>query len=106
MKQRILGLDLLRVVAMIFVIVDHTIVCGLGANEVTMMHIIVGDSVLFFMISGAVLLPVEGSGVAFLKKRFNCETFFICFEFLLIFSKQYYHTILLYHIISIKVIIR
>ncbi|MBR5331968.1 MAG: acyltransferase [Muribaculaceae bacterium] len=71
MKQRILGLDLLRVVAMIFVIIDHTIVCGLGADDETMMHIIVGDSVLFFMISGAVLLPVEGSGVAFLKKRFK-----------------------------------
>ena len=71
MKQRILGLDLLRVVAMIFVIIDHTIVCGLGADDVTMMHIIVGDSVLFFMISGAVLLPIEGSGVAFLTKQFS-----------------------------------
>ena len=71
MKQRILGLDLLRVVAMIFVIIDHSIEFALGADDITMMRIIVGDSVLFFMISGAVLLPVEGSGKAFLKKRFQ-----------------------------------
>ena len=71
MKQRIFGIDLLRVVAMIFVIIDHTVAAYLGADDVTMMRIIVGDSVLFFMISGAVLLPVEGSGKAFLLKRFR-----------------------------------
>lgn len=71
MNQRIFGIDLLRVVAMIFVIVDHTIEICLGADDVTMARIIVGDSVLFFMISGAVLLPIEGSSVAFLKKRFR-----------------------------------
>lgn len=71
MKQRIFGIDLLRVVAMIFVIVDHTIEACLGADGVTMMRIIVGDSVLFFMISGAVLLPIEGSGKSFLIKRFK-----------------------------------
>lgn len=71
MTRRIFGIDLLRVVAMIFVIIDHTIAIGLGADDVTLMRLIVGDSVLFFMISGAVLLPVEGSGKTFLFKRFR-----------------------------------
>lgn len=71
MKQRILGLDLLRVVAMIFVIIDHSIAYYLDAGDVTMMRIIVGDSVLFFMISGAVLLPIKGDSNAFLIKRFH-----------------------------------
>lgn len=71
MKQRFFGIDLLRVLAMIFVIVDHTVEAYLSADDVTMMRILVGDSVLFFMISGAVLLPVEGSGKAFLLKRFR-----------------------------------
>ena len=56
---------------MIFVIVDHTIVIGLGVDDITMMRIIVGDSVLFFMISGAVLLPIKGDSKAFLVKRFR-----------------------------------
>ncbi len=71
MNQRIFGIDLLRVVAMIFVILDHTIVIGLGVDDITMMRIIVGDSVLFFMISGAVLLPIEGDSKTFLIKRFR-----------------------------------
>lgn len=71
MNNRIFGIDLLRVVAMILVLVDHTIVVGLDAENVTWRYFVAGDGVLFFMISGAMILPVEGSNKAFLKKRFR-----------------------------------
>ena len=71
MKQRILGLDLLRVVAMLLVIIDHTIVVGLDAGNVICRYLVTGNGVLFFMISGALLLPVEGNGSSFLLKRFK-----------------------------------
>lgn len=71
-KQRILGLDLLRVVAMILVIIDHTIVVNIDADFGTIMRVLVsGDGVLFFVVSGAVLLPIMGSNKEFLKKRFQ-----------------------------------
>lgn len=71
MNQRIFGIDLLRVVAMILVLVDHTIVVGVDAENLFWRFLVAGDGVLFFMISGAMVLPVNGSGFAFLKKRFS-----------------------------------
>ena len=71
MKQRIFCIDLLRVIAMLLVLVDHTIVVGLDAGNVICRYLVTGNGVLFFMISGALLLPVEVSGSAFLLKRFK-----------------------------------
>jgi len=71
-SHRNFGLDLLRVIAILFVIIDHTVVVHIqGGLHVLCMCVVGCGTSLFFMISGALLLPVSGSGRDFLFKRFR-----------------------------------
>lgn len=81
MKERKIYLDYLRVIATVFVICVHTV--SLAATMVeqgsTSFHVLeifdftfLSCNLLFVMISGALLLPVEGEGVGiFFRKRFS-----------------------------------
>ncbi|MBO5780626.1 MAG: acyltransferase [Muribaculaceae bacterium] len=71
-RKRIFGFDLLRALAIIMVMIDH----GTGTElsfewrEVSR-TILSPDAVLFIMLSGALLLPVEGSWTKFICRRFK-----------------------------------
>ena len=74
MKQRILYLDIIRILACVMIIAMHAPIPNTGLNS----YILSTDSLLtapgiglFIMVSGALLLPVNMSTEQFLKKRFS-----------------------------------
>ena len=82
MKNRILYLDIIRVMACLMIIAMHAPIPNTGLSS----YLLSSDSLLtapgiglFIMVSGALLLPVSMSTDQFLKKRFSkiaCPTFF------------------------------
>lgn len=76
MKQQILYLDLIRVAACVFVVAIHcnpwlfTIPRGIDMAFAFASMLLIGVAVpLFFMISGALLLPVQMDTVRFYERR-------------------------------------
>lgn len=72
MKQRDIPLDILRVLACIMVVAIHSPLPSENANGVflTALSYFTAPCIgLFFMVSGALLLPVKGDYVPFLKRR-------------------------------------
>lgn len=72
MKSRYLYLDIVRIVACFFVVVMHSMRGGENANAViyaTMTIFSAPCNALFFMTSGALILPVKSEVGTFLKKR-------------------------------------
>lgn len=74
MKNRILYLDIIRILACIMIIAMHAPIPNTGLNA----YLLSADSLLtapgiglFIMVSGALLLPVNMSTEQFLKKRFS-----------------------------------
>lgn len=74
MKNRILYLDFIRIVACVMIIAMHAPIPDTGLNA----YLLSADSLLtapgiglFIMVSGALLLPVNMSTGQFLKKRFS-----------------------------------
>lgn len=74
MKQRILYLDIIRILACVMIIAMHAPIPNTGLNS----YILSTDSLLtapgiglFIMVSGGLLLPVNMSTEQFLKKRFS-----------------------------------
>lgn len=68
--QRILGLDMLRSLAIIMVVIEHTIPYGASEDARTWIRILCApDAVLFLMISGALLLPVVSPTGNFFRHR-------------------------------------
>lgn len=74
MKQRILYLDLIRILACVMIIAMHAPIPNTGLSS----YVLSTDSFLtapgiglFIMVSGALLLPVNMSTEQFLKKRFS-----------------------------------
>lgn len=71
-KKRILYLDIIRIIACVMVIVQHSPMPDLGTNSILLSstsfltYPCIG---LFFMVSGSLLLPVRQSSVDFYKKR-------------------------------------
>jgi surface polysaccharide O-acyltransferase-like enzyme len=82
MNNRILYLDIIRVMACLMIIAMHAPIPNTGLSS----YLLSSDSLLtapgiglFIMVSGALLLPVSMSTDQFLKKRFSkivCPTFF------------------------------
>ena len=70
MKPQIFSLNLIRTVAIIMVIFDHSRCLDIDPDVNKFLGVLLGpDAALFFMISGALLLPVRGSVRDFLTKR-------------------------------------
>ena len=70
MKPQIFSLNLIRAVAIILVIFDHSRCLDIDPDFNRFLGVLLGpDAALFFMISGALLLPVRGSVREFLTKR-------------------------------------
>lgn len=82
MNNRILYLDIIRIMACLMIIAMHAPIPNTGLSS----YLLSSDSLLtapgiglFIMVSGALLLPVSMSTEQFLKKRFSkiaCPTFF------------------------------
>lgn len=71
-QQRIGYLDAVRVFACLFIIIIHSPMPNIGTNALVLdaISLFMAPGLgLFFMVSGALLLPVKGSGEAFLRKR-------------------------------------
>lgn len=96
-QQRIGYLDAVRVFACLFIIIIHSPMPNIGTNALVLdaisLYMAPGLG-LFFMVSGALLLPVKGSGEAFLRHRLGkvvCPTlFWTCFY--LLANALYYGT--------------
>lgn len=71
--QRDISLDIIRIVACLMVIIMHAPIPNenaIGIFNVALSYYTTPCIGLFFMVSGALLLPIKGSGIEFLKKRF------------------------------------
>ena len=71
-KQRIIPLDALRILACIMVVTMHAPLPGDAENGLflsSLSYLTAPGVGLFFMISGALLLPIKGNPGSFLKKR-------------------------------------
>lgn len=70
----VFGLNLVRAFAILYVLIDHTLIFDGEIYTMNTMfirrYIVAPDACLFFMLSGALLMPVSGSYTRFLKKRF------------------------------------
>lgn len=71
MKERIFYLDLLRALAIIGVIVSHCLTKYLDAPDLICFNMFVGSAAIFFMTSGALVLPLREPTRQFLKRRFR-----------------------------------
>lgn len=74
MNSRVLYLDVLRIVACLMVILMHSPMPGIGisSNVLSSISLLCVPCIgLFFMISGALLLPVKDEMHVFYKKRFK-----------------------------------
>lgn len=69
LRGRTFPLDLVRAFAMLTIILTHTTGGQFGADGETLLRMFVGSASLFFMTSGALILPVHGSGKAFVLRR-------------------------------------
>lgn len=74
MRQRDVSLDIIRVVACVFVVAMHSPMPSDNANGIFLVALSYFTAPcigLFFMVSGALLLPVKEEYPTFLKKRFG-----------------------------------
>ena len=72
-NQRDYSLDVIRILACLMVIAMHAPIPNenaIGIFNVALSYYTAPCIGLFFMVSGALLLPIKGSGIEFLKKRF------------------------------------
>lgn len=77
-KERIYYLDYLRCLACLMVVLMHSPVPEVGHSGILLsgMSFITAPCIgLFFMVSGALLLPTKGDGIDFVKKRFGKVAF-------------------------------
>lgn len=70
--RHLFSLDLIRALAIVMVVVDHALKSMLPTSDTLLVDVFMApDAVLFIMLSGSLLLPVEGSWSRFLAKRFR-----------------------------------
>ncbi|MDD6888660.1 MAG: acyltransferase [Bacteroidales bacterium] len=68
--KRLFALDLIRAVAVVMVVFDHSMRHDMSQEVSFMLKMLINpDAALFFMVSGALLLPVRGSYADFLRHR-------------------------------------
>ncbi len=71
-RHHLFSLDLIRALAIVMVVADHALKSMASAGDALLVDVFMApDAVLFIMLSGALLLPVEGSWSRFLAKRFK-----------------------------------
>ena len=73
-NQRDVSLDIIRIVACLMVIAMHAPMPSdnaIGMFNVALSYYTAPCIGLFFMVSGALLLPIKSNGIDFLKKRFS-----------------------------------
>lgn len=73
-NQRDIKLDIIRIVACLMVITMHAPIPNenaIGIFNVALSYYTAPCIGLFFMVSGALLLPIKGNGIDFLKRRFT-----------------------------------
>lgn len=64
------ALNLIRAVAITMIMFDHSMRNDMGEKAIFLSRLLINsDAVLFFMVSGALLLPVKGSYSEFLRRR-------------------------------------
>ena len=69
-RRQLFGLNLIRAVAIVMVMVDHSMRADISPDIRYLVHLIFNpDAVLFFMVSGALLLPVTGGYADFVRRR-------------------------------------
>ena len=72
-NQRDINLDITRIVACLMVITMHAPIPNenaIGIFNAALSYYTAPCIGLFLMVSGALLLPIKGNGIEFLKKRF------------------------------------
>lgn len=87
-KERIIYLDYLRCIACLMVILMHSPMPNLGTNSLILSAISYLSAPcigLFFMVSGALLLPIAGTSHTFLTKRCSKIVYPTLFWYLSIF---------------------
>lgn len=68
--KQLFSLNLIRAVAIVMVVLDHTLARDLDPHTNYFMRLLINpDAVLFFMVSGALLFPVTGSYSDFIRHR-------------------------------------
>lgn len=68
--RELFSLNLIRALAIVMVVLDHTIRVDVGADAQFIINVMINpDAALFFMVSGACLMPVTGSYADFLRRR-------------------------------------
>lgn len=67
--KRIFWLDLVRVAAIVGIVVSHSTRTYITPDAENLGRLFYGSAALFFMTSGALILPVEGSGRRFVWRR-------------------------------------
>lgn len=68
--KQLFSLNLIRAVAIIMVVLDHSMRRDISADMTFLIRLIINpDAVLFFMVSGALLFPVKGSYADFIRCR-------------------------------------
>ena len=68
--RQLFSLNLIRAVAILMVVFDHSLRSDLNEDVSYLLRLIIGpDAVLFFMVSGALLMPVTGGWGDFLRRR-------------------------------------
>lgn len=89
-RQQLFSLNLIRAVAIIMVIFHHSLRNDLSADVRYLLGLLLdADALLFFMISGALLMPVRGSWVEFIRHRFT-KVFVPFVIWTLIYALSYY----------------
>lgn len=69
-RRQMFSLNLIRAVAILLVLLDHSLRSDLNEDVSYLLRLIVNpDAMLFFMVSGALLFPVTGSWGDFLRRR-------------------------------------
>lgn len=103
MRQRDVSLDIIRIVACVFVVAMHSPMPSDNANGVFLValsYFIAPCIGLFFMVSGALLLPVKEEYPTFLKKKIRqgfmagtiLDGYIHCIEYLQDAGKCKYHS--------------
>ncbi len=68
--RQLFSLNLIRAVAIVMVVLDHSLRRDVSPDTGYFMRLLLNpDAVLFFMVSGALLFPVQGSYAEFMRRR-------------------------------------
>lgn len=89
-RKQLFSLNLIRAVAIIMVVFHHSLSDDLSDDCKYLISLLLdADALLFFMISGALLLPIRGSWSEFIRHRFT-KVFVPFVMWTLIYALSYY----------------